>query len=110
MSRLCLSWPLLPPRSEEHTSELQSPGDLVCRLLLEKKKRAITSPRTRSRVNGDQQVYTRAHALASSLLRIASAPTVRPAVRSCSSYVFFFLNDRAPPEISPLPLPDALPI
>src|SRR5438094_1126619 len=27
-----------PPRSEEHTSELQSPYDLVCRLLLEKKK------------------------------------------------------------------------
>src|SRR5437867_9926431 len=26
------------PRSEEHTSELQSPYDLVCRLLLEKKK------------------------------------------------------------------------
>src|SRR5438094_52150 len=29
---------LLAPRSEEHTSELQSPYDLVCRLLLEKKK------------------------------------------------------------------------
>src|SRR6266516_897037 len=28
----------LRPRSEEHTSELQSPYDLVCRLLLEKKK------------------------------------------------------------------------
>src|SRR5438034_4309608 len=27
------------PRSEEHTSELQSHSDLVCRLLLEKKKR-----------------------------------------------------------------------
>src|SRR5205807_4614159 len=27
-----------PPRSEEHTSELQSPCNLVCRLLLEKKK------------------------------------------------------------------------
>src|SRR6266536_4659690 len=26
------------PRSEEHTSELQSRGELVCRLLLEKKK------------------------------------------------------------------------
>src|SRR5207248_10306071 len=26
------------PRSEEHTSELQSPYDLVCRLLLEKNK------------------------------------------------------------------------
>src|SRR5256885_3889556 len=29
---------LVPPRSEEHTSELQSPCNLVCRLLLEKKK------------------------------------------------------------------------
>src|SRR5437867_9221299 len=29
-------------RSEEHTSELQSPYDLVCRLLLEKKKNSIT--------------------------------------------------------------------
>src|SRR5437588_6814505 len=28
-----------PRRSEEHTSELQSHSDLVCRLLLEKKKR-----------------------------------------------------------------------
>src|SRR5699024_12475804 len=31
--------PALPLRSEEHTSELQSRFDLVCRLLLEKKKR-----------------------------------------------------------------------
>src|SRR5260221_7812496 len=30
-------------RSEEHTSELQSHSDLVCRLLLEKKKKQITS-------------------------------------------------------------------
>src|SRR2546428_5877526 len=30
------------PRSEEHTSELQSRSDLVCRLLLEKKKRTPT--------------------------------------------------------------------
>src|SRR5437660_4096455 len=29
-------------RSEEHTSELQSRGHLVCRLLLEKKKKIIT--------------------------------------------------------------------
>src|SRR6266566_9202560 len=29
----------LPIRSEEHTSELQSPCNLVCRLLLEKKKK-----------------------------------------------------------------------
>src|SRR5260221_6919792 len=32
-----------PCRSEEHTSELQSHSDLVCRLLLEKKKKKITS-------------------------------------------------------------------
>src|SRR5439155_23138292 len=31
-------WPTAPARSEEHTSELQSRGHLVCRLLLEKKK------------------------------------------------------------------------
>src|SRR5438552_16130386 len=30
---------LSPSRSEEHTSELQSPDHLVCRLLLEKKKK-----------------------------------------------------------------------
>src|SRR5260221_8952741 len=30
-------------RSEEHTSELQSHSDLVCRLLLEKKKRTLLS-------------------------------------------------------------------
>src|SRR5256885_6098353 len=37
-----------PARSEEHTSELQSPCNLVCRLLLEKKKKdtSYTSDRT----------------------------------------------------------------
>src|SRR5579863_10630379 len=38
------SWahrPSVPRRSEEHTSELQSPVHLVCRLLLEKKKKTI---------------------------------------------------------------------
>src|SRR5574337_697610 len=36
------AWPMrLPARSEEHTSELQSPLNLVCRLLLEKKKKKI---------------------------------------------------------------------
>src|SRR5258708_30857597 len=36
-----------PDRSEEHTSELQSPDHLVCRLLLEKKKRPRARPRPR---------------------------------------------------------------
>src|SRR5687767_15776712 len=33
--------PVATPRSEEHTSELQSLAYLVCRLLLEKKKKTI---------------------------------------------------------------------
>src|SRR5258708_23796650 len=33
-------FPLTTRRSEEHTSELQSPDHLVCRLLLEKKKKS----------------------------------------------------------------------
>src|SRR5438132_4571377 len=35
----CQQWQEQLPRSEEHTSELQSHSDLVCRLLLEKKKK-----------------------------------------------------------------------
>src|SRR5256885_3983241 len=37
-------------RSEEHTSELQSPCNLVCRLLLEKKKKNPKRYRTRKTV------------------------------------------------------------
>src|SRR5690349_22703409 len=36
--------PLGSVRSEEHTSELQSRRDLVCRLLLEKKKKITSTP------------------------------------------------------------------
>src|SRR2546430_11677697 len=40
-------------RSEEHTSELQSQSNLVCRLLLEKKKNlSTTRPTTRSTLHG----------------------------------------------------------
>src|SRR5438034_3846495 len=52
-----------PLRSEEHTSELQSHSDLVCRLLLEKKK-AIMRGAQRIRpdariagIAGDQDAY-----------------------------------------------------
>src|SRR3712207_7975384 len=40
-SRSPTSTPRSPSRSEEHTSELQSRQYLVCRLLLEKKKKTI---------------------------------------------------------------------
>src|SRR5438094_8744261 len=38
-------------RSEEHTSELQSPYDLVCRLLLEKKKKKKKNIKIKKRKN-----------------------------------------------------------
>src|SRR5438034_7634783 len=41
-------------RSEEHTSELQSHSDLVCRLLLEKKKKCRGAPTTTERIRFDE--------------------------------------------------------
>src|SRR4051794_41606923 len=48
-------------RSEEHTSELQSPVHLVCRLLLEKKKKA-------HRRHGNQTTLTTAYLATDTLL------------------------------------------
>src|SRR5256885_3878530 len=63
---------LIPGRSEEHTSELQSPCNLVCRLLLEKKKSRKTiavSPSTTGQTS---------HTLPSPLTQRASALIIRP--------------------------------
>src|SRR2546430_6876507 len=46
-------------RSEEHTSELQSQSNLVCRLLLEIKKSATSSRRTTRQVWSTQTSITR---------------------------------------------------
>src|SRR4051794_41437193 len=49
-------------RSEEHTSELQSPVHLVCRLLLEKKKRTVEEaehPRTEPPTRADTSAQAR---------------------------------------------------
>src|SRR5215204_1608906 len=81
------------PRSEEHTSELQSHSDLVCRLLLEKKKlRNPRSPRTATTRPAPERPP-------SGLWRYC-----RPGSRS------FFFNDTATTEIYTLSLHDALPI
>src|SRR5258708_20702281 len=45
-------------RSEEHTSELQSPDHLVCRLLLEKKKKATLGPRHTQRTGYSPALLT----------------------------------------------------
>src|SRR5258708_19900422 len=46
-------------RSEEHTSELQSPDHLVCRLLLEKKNKTY-QPNLRSKTPNEPHHYTTA--------------------------------------------------
>src|SRR5438309_2884941 len=43
-------------RSEEHTSELQSQFHLVCRLLLEKKKKTYKNPRNISTIHVDDNL------------------------------------------------------
>src|SRR6202041_3398373 len=74
-------------RSEEHTSELQSHVNLVCRLLLEKKLAQGYVP------------------LATNDVQVVLVPTYR----FVRGVVIFFFNDTAPPEIYPLSPPDALP-
>src|SRR6267378_4512349 len=92
-----------PERSEEHTSELQSRRELVCRLLLEKKNRrrraregAHPSMRDLARAGDDARIG-RIRAQDASLFR-------RPRSQA------FFFNDTATTEIYTLSLHDALPI
>src|SRR5215472_13591892 len=92
-----------PRRSEEHTSELQSLRHLVCRLLLEKKKKSIYVPASLLksirlllvRKRGPKRNHARTQSQLS-----AQGPPVS----------FFFFNDTATTEIYTLSLHDALPI
>src|SRR2546426_8177244 len=47
------------PRSEEHTSELQSPCNLVCRLLLEKKKKKKQSNTAENKYRKNKRIHAR---------------------------------------------------
>src|SRR2546427_216469 len=87
-------------RSEEHTSELQSQSNLVCRLLLEKKKQPPLLPRCSwwfpflaSRVRCTSHLH----------YQLINSPSFR------QTHLFFF-NDTATTEIYTLSLHDALPI
>src|SRR2546422_5793046 len=68
VASLTISYSRVPPgvlivtsRSEEHTSELQSRLHLVCRLLLEKKKKEILTCQLDATVNSESQVVRSAH-------------------------------------------------
>src|SRR5579871_7042958 len=68
------------PRSEEHTSELQSRRELVCRLLLEKKKNSMEL-----HIVGETNDKTRSHYRADTLKLIQLMRVIY-----VDSYVFFF--------------------
>src|SRR5690554_6987919 len=79
------SYRYLAERSEEHTSELQSRPHLVCRLLLEKKKRAGATSRTgpRSRRAGNPAPLALLPARAGVTCRIASDTGIRLRASRC---------------------------
>src|SRR6266480_4660515 len=84
-------------RSEEHTSELQSHVNLVCRLLLEKKKRTQDERRLLEETGG--------YAIANLLLELGDG------IDFVTAFLhLFFFTDTATTEIYTLSLHDALPI
>src|SRR5476649_2194034 len=97
-------------RSEEHTSELQSHSDLVCRLLLEKKKKCLSL--LRPNLNYAALHFDSTIRLPFWFLHLYCTGTrSMTGLRSnSSSAVCFFFNDTATTEIYTLSLHDALPI
>src|SRR6266571_1824815 len=97
-------------RSEEHTSELQSHVNLVCRLLLEKKKANVTSAPSSDVVSQHEiQPILQIYATPQVCDLGAVSADVRAMIADTASQVFFF-NDTATTEIYTLSLHDALPI
>src|SRR5712664_1571491 len=91
--------PLVNARSEEHTFELQSRSDLVCRLLLEKKKNIVALDGTPRAQQGRpapaaQQVLDPRHRV----------PHPEPPCDQVADAVsFFFLMIRRPPRSTLFP-------
>src|ERR1019366_373371 len=95
-------------RSEEHTSELQSLTNLVCRLLLEKKKRGHGGDRRRDCWAAP---FGRGRVGVPGPRRRLDLPTLR-AMRGPSSApgaVVFFFKWSAPPEFPPFSPPPPFP-
>src|SRR4029434_7662891 len=95
-------------RSEEHTSELQSHLNLVCRLLLEKKKKLRTDkPRVSSTPLSCCDSVCRCCCRIGAT-QVDTALCVASALVWCSTF-FFFFKDRAPPGVSLFPPPGPSP-
>src|ERR1039457_6811391 len=95
-------------RSEEHTSELQSPCNLVCRLLLEKKTKHTWRFHTRAALGAPPLVVRRDRRPL--MIRNGRVPQLYPRCLPRPPLTSFFFNDTATTEIYTLSLHDALPI
>src|SRR6202162_5694298 len=99
----------LPIRSEEHTSELQSPPDIVCRLLLEKinTKNCFRITEKRELM---QQTYRCSRIVECVLYWECIQQTAELCKLLCCDVFFFFFKYGCPPGNFPLSLPHALPL
>src|SRR3954467_12712743 len=107
---MCLEFRRVLFRSEEHTSELQSHDNLVCRLLLAKKTNAGVGPGHRIPTRGrrHRDCVQRAPVCSPAHRAGAARPWAGPPASWSAG--FFFFNDTATAELSPLSPPAALPI
>src|SRR3954466_8980952 len=103
-------------RSEEHTSELQSHDNIVCRLLLEKKHYRPTLLRQKDPQPASAPPRACARAPLATIAPEATQPSVfflmirRPPRSTLFPYTTLFRSMIRRPEIYPLSLHDALPI
>src|SRR3954462_10544633 len=96
-------------RSEEHTSELQSHDNLVCRLLLEKNAElypTVLVPQGAVEGALSDRRAARRHAASSPRAR----EPLQPLAQSCPTEAVFFFNGPGPPEINSLSHRAPLPI
>src|SRR3954465_7611599 len=96
-------------RSEEHTSELQSHDNLVCRLLLEKQT-ATPRPRTPPPPPRPPTRTPTSPRAVRPAARVAACPCGRGRARPCGVLLSFFFMIGAPPELHPVPPPAAFPL
>src|SRR6516165_5951671 len=90
-------------RSEEHTSELQSQSNLVCRLLLEKKKKIQSTPPKFRPSDAKEAIIARRGAGARNITNVAAALRLLTLIYYVLRDVFFFLMLRPPPRSTLFP-------
>src|ERR1022692_3201518 len=90
-------------RSEEHTSELQSPCNLVCRLLLEKKKSRTPAPRPATPKKGARDPHSAFPRRGGVYSEAKRRTPPHPSEDFHFRVFFFFLMIRRPPRSTLFP-------